>query len=315
MQDWQLTKPAHLTIPARAARSLINERAGDALLLYFHMQLAGGRLNGKGAMEELDLTADQLNSALHTLQQLGLADVEGAAVRALQSEKRPDYSPDELTASLQRDNHFQQLTEDVSRKMGKILSNSDLATLLGLYTWLGLPADVISLLVVYCQTEHRRRMGTGGRGPTLRQIEKTAIEWEKQGLVTAERCEAWMVERERLQSTTAQLARAVQITGRVPTNSEEGYLQRWATMGLSPELVYEAYDRTVLRCGKMEWKYIDAILGNWHQKGLLTVDDVRGGDKKSTFDNAKDKRKTGQPGDFERLAVEQMRLLRQKKED
>ena len=47
MQNWLITAPTHLNIPARAARSLINDRDGMAALLFFHMQLNGGRLDGK----------------------------------------------------------------------------------------------------------------------------------------------------------------------------------------------------------------------------------------------------------------------------
>jgi len=305
MTDWQITVPPHITIPARAARALLNDRGGVAALLYIHMQLNGGRLDVKAAADELALTPEQLQRALDALKRLDLADQAGAAIRALQNDKRPDYSPAELTASLNGDKHFKQLSEDVSRKLGKILSNADMMTLLGLYNWLGLSADVISLLVVHCIDEQTRKYGAG-KPPTLRSIEKTAVEWEKKGLVTAELAETWLTEREKALQSAAQIAKVLQIKGRALSSSEEAYINQWAAMGFTPELVYLAYDRTVIRCGRLEWKYLDTILRSWYDKGLLTQDAVESSDVKPARAPAASVGKgkpSGTAGDFERQAM------------
>ena len=66
------------------------------------------------------------------------------------------------------------LVPQTEEKLGKRLKTADLQILAGLYDDLGLPADVIYLLVCHCVTRSEERYGPGRR-PTLRQIEKEAI--------------------------------------------------------------------------------------------------------------------------------------------
>ena len=300
MENWTVAAPAMVNIPAKQALALLNRREGNTLRLYLHMQLHNGRLDKRSALAELEMTEDELRRALTALQRLGMAEQEGPA-QLLQSDKRPEYAPGDLTANLTQDDTFKQLADDVSHKLGKILSNTDLTVLLGLYDWLGLPADVICLLVVYCMEEAHRRFGAG-RVPTLRQIEKTAIIWEKEGLITAERAENWMVERERNRRDTGKIARILQIIGRKPTATEENYISQFAAMGFPPEIIYDAYDKTVTRCGRLEWRYLHTILKNWKEKGVRTLDDIERQDKKPAAGTAA----AWEPGDFELEAVRRM---------
>ena len=39
-------------------------------------------------------------------------------------------------------------------------------------------------------------------------------------------------------------------------------------MGFPDEAISMALDRTLVKTGKLNWKYMDAILQSWHQKGL-----------------------------------------------
>jgi DnaD/phage-associated family protein len=263
------------------------------------MQLNSGRCEDKPS--DLKMDGEQLRRAMIVLQKLGLAETEGT-LKAQPGDKRPDYAQSDLTENLTGDSTFKQLAEDVSQKLGKILSNTDLTVLLGIYDWLGLPADVISLLVVYCMEESRKKYGEG-RPPTLRAIEKTALIWEKEGLITAERAESWMLEREKTQNETTKIARILQISGRTPTSTEESYIRQWAMMGFSPEVIYDAYDKTVTRCGRLEWKYLHTILKSWHEKGVKTLDDIDSRDKKAAPPG---RAASGKLSDFELEALKRM---------
>jgi hypothetical protein len=71
------------------------------------------------------------------------------------------------------------------------------------------------------------------------------------------------------------------------------------------ELLYEAYDRTVKRCNRLEWKYMDIILNSWYEKGLTTPDAVDTGDGKPVRPKPAGglQRPSGQQGDAERQAM------------
>ena len=49
-------------------------------------------------------------------------------------------------------------------------------------------------------------------------------------------------------------------------------------MGFNSGMLAEAYDRTVVRTGKLSWAYMDKIVRSWQQKGLFTTEAVEKGD-------------------------------------
>lgn len=61
------------------------------------------------------------------------------------------------------------------------------------------------------------------------------------------------------------------------TDFEKKYFRRWHSLGLSAELVYGAYELTILRCGKWSIAYMDQILQHWHENGMRTLDEVSQG--------------------------------------
>lgn len=59
---------------------------------------------------------------------------------------------------------------------------------------------------------------------------------------------------------------------RIP--SDDAYIAAWLDWGFSPALIELAFDRTVLNCGRLNWKYCHGILESWRKNGLFTVADV-----------------------------------------
>ena len=51
------------------------------------------------------------------------------------------------------------------------------------------------------------------------------------------------------------------------------------TRHLTKEEVEQAYEKTVFKCGKLEWKYCNGILRDWDKKGLHTPEEIAAGDK------------------------------------
>ena len=52
------------------------------------------------------------------------------------------------------------------------------------------------------------------------------------------------------------------------------YIAAWLDWGFSPALIELAFDRTVLNCGRLNWKYCHGILESWRKNGLFTMADV-----------------------------------------
>ena len=85
---------------------------------------------------------------------------------------------------------FRSLYGEVQRLLGRNLNTEELKILLGFVRYLGLPGDVISLLVCYCKERARKRGSL--RNPSLRTVEKEAYQWAEQGIDTLEAASAYI---------------------------------------------------------------------------------------------------------------------------
>lgn len=70
------------------------------------------------------------------------------------------------------------------RAQARPLSTPSVGKLLGLYEDLGLPADVLFLLVNHCIARHAAQYGAG-RLPTMRRIEQEGYVWARKGLLSS----------------------------------------------------------------------------------------------------------------------------------
>ena len=62
---------------------------------------------------------------------------------------------------------------------------------------------------------------------------------------------------------------------RSPSKKEEECAYRWIKTYLFPEeLIREAYERCVNNTGKMQMRYINAILEKWYSQGIKNMDEL-----------------------------------------
>ncbi len=186
----------------------------------------------------------------------------------------PEYSRADMLRALEG-KEFASLTAAVEEKLGKKLTTPDLSILLGLYDFVGLPQDVIYLLVNFCGERVSARYGPG-RKPTLRQIEKEGYLWSRLGLFDQESASAYIKKYHRRQEAVPRLMALLRLGDRSPSPSEEKYLLSWSGMGFEDAALELAYDKTVLHCKELRWPYMNKILLSWHQKGLHTLREVQG---------------------------------------
>ena len=146
--------------------------------------------------------------------------------------------------------------------------------------YLGLSPEVISLLVCYCRERARQR--GSGRNPSLRTIEKEAYAWAERGIDSVEEAAAYIQAQNVRNSRLGRLMQLLQIRGRNLTAAEEKYASSWLEMGFEESAIAEAYERTCLNTGGMNWAYMNKILQRWHEAGLHTAEAVKNGDRKGT---------------------------------
>ena len=252
---------------------------GDAALLYLCLLRADRGVTAQELQRRLKWSQLRLHAAETALQELGLIDRPPEQKPPEPAQERPVYTADDLTDLLTGDAGFRMLVPQTEEKLGKRLKTADLQILAGLYDDLGLPADVIYLLVCHCVTRSEERYGPGRR-PTLRQIEKEGYHWAQRGLFDQESASRYLRDWNVRRSAMSRYMQVLGLGDRRPVESEERYIADWMDMGFSPEAVALAYDKTVFYKKELNWRYLNGILRRWHENGWHTEEEVRQSDSR-----------------------------------
>ena len=271
------TADESITLTARAAEALLSAGNGDAALLYIVLLRRHGTVQPRALAGELRWDKPRIEAAEQALRLMGLLAPTGEDIPEPADEK-PVYQQSDIIEHLESSGEFRSLTAEVEKKLGKRLTTPDMAILLELDNHLGLPPDVIYLLVCHCVERMARKYGEGRR-PTLKQIEKEGYNWARRGIDTLTEASAYLkTYNERLGAMPAYM-RALQLGDRTPVPSEEKYLAAWLEWGFPAETVAMAYDRTVLKLHEFKWPYCNGILKKWHESGVHTPEEIERKDR------------------------------------
>ena len=261
-----------LNLPREDVRKLLAAASGDAAMLYMYIRCGNDPCEAETA---LGMNGVRFGCASATLRQLGLWPTEKQTM--IHCGERPNYSERDVTEAVESDGTFRSLYGEVQRVLGKTLNTEELKILLGFTRYLGLPPDVISVLVNYCKDRLRQR--GNNRNPSLRTIEKEAYAWAERGIDTMEEAAAFIQNQNVYNSSMAHIKHLVQIRGRRLTAAEERYAQSWAQMGFDDAAITMAYERTCINTGGLKWPYMNSILKRWHEAGLHTAEQIEAGDR------------------------------------
>ena len=182
-------------------------------------------------------------------------------------ESRPEYGLEEL-AECMKHAEMKRLAVCAQRKLGKLLSQQDINMLYGFYDWLGLPVDVIELLLSYC-------VSNGKTG--MRYIEKVAIGWADEGIDTVEQAAEYI---ELRKSGFKSILQAFGVKDRGPVKKEIDFMVKWMReYRFSLDVIKFACERAVSQTGKVSFSYADGILRRWKDAGVSVLSDVEVLDK------------------------------------
>lgn len=102
-------------------------------------------------------------------------------------------------------------------------------------------------------------------------ITKTAFSWYEAEITTPEEAKNYTAA---YSAYFAAVNKAFNLS-RLPGDKEEKYIKSWQKMGFEPDVIKEACDRTLMNCGKPQFKYVNTILTDWSNRGVKTLSDVR----------------------------------------
>ena len=184
---------------------------------------------------------------------------------------------------------FNQLLYITQKYLVKTLSTNEVKTIISFHDWLGLPMDVIELLIEYC---------VGNDHKNMRYIEKVAIDWADDGINTIEKAK---VRTETYNKSYFVILKAYGITDRTPTPNQIRLMDKWLNeYQLDLPVIVEACERTIAQINKAEMRYTDSILNTWHKEKVHTLSDIQRLDDNRPKNNYSQKpaKQAGKPNKF-----------------
>ena len=186
--------------------------------------------------------------------------------------KKPSYTMAEIDAVAAKNKAISGMFYQAETILQKVLTQSDMELLYSFVDWLGLPVEVIIMLLSYAA-----KRGKCGR----RYLEKMAIDWADRGIDTFEAAESYVMELEAYDSAEQKVRRVLGIHDRALTPTEKKYIKSWLGNAAIPlDLLPLAYDRTVAYTGKLSYSYMDSILQDWAKNGITDEQQVKEHDQK-----------------------------------
>ena len=190
------------------------------------------------------------------------SEAEPVSAKPAKPVARPRAVKPQLTEVVARKNenkHFSDLLDTASANLGRPLSPGDMETLLYLFDTVGLPAEVILMVMMFAKSMDKTNM---------RYIEKVALDWADRGIDTMPKAEEYLCAIERRQNAYDHVRQLLSLTD-APKKADMDYAAQWVVeWKLSDALIQEAHRLCVENIHKYNGKYMHAILQGWHTDGV-----------------------------------------------
>lgn len=173
------------------------------------------------------------------------------------------YSPERIINA--RSNHqIRDLFEYIRRAFGRELSPNDLFAFLDWLDDYHMTPDTVKMIVDDCLSRDKKDMHY------LKQVAKN---WFDAGINTADKAREYTAGHKEKWHKYGKVLNFLRI-GRQPTAIEEGMMHKWFyLLELNEEVVLKACEMTS-KTLKPSFNYIDKILTEWHDKGLVTLQEI-----------------------------------------
>ena len=257
-------------ISAEAADALIAAHDGDMALCWLYFARHPGA-DDETAAAVLCRTRGEIAAAREKLGRI-LPGERREPLAPPPTAEETQYPSDELVKICRRP-EFEDIRNELTRILGETPSRAYLNTLVDIYDRLGMPPEVILLLLNHCDAETRRLSGNRRR-PSAKRISDEAYYWVNREIMTLEAAEEYIERCEKRRSDRGRVAGLLGIRGRELYKREAEYIDAWLEMGFSDEAIALALERTVMNTGALKWPYLNGILRNWHASGLHTAEEI-----------------------------------------
>lgn len=298
----------------------IKKAGGQAIkVLLFLLRHQGEDLDARAIAKGTGMDVGDVKDAFLYWKEVGIVYEDGETPpNVKQAEDKvnlkalPDVAPtyDQVAARTLEDANLRALFNEVQLKLGRTIGYGDQAQLLMMLDYYGLPVEVILTIVEYCMSKGK---------VNISYISKVAKDWGEREINTLERADEYLKALKSDERLWKKFSDMFSVDPPQYNDSRFQYLKHWRNENKqSFELIYYAYEITVDRINKVNFKYMNSILDSWKADGINTPVDaqkatgkapVKSGDsfKKSepSYDSDKYKEKAHGPIEYKRRKKEE----------
>ncbi len=267
--QFEETRMQSVAIPTRVVDGLLGIATGTQLkVLLFLMRFDKMAHSEEKIAEFCNIAPEDVASAISFwVKERILVQEQGklrlvSAIKTIQTRELPRVQPtlilEETTVE------FRQMVDEIQRLTGKALNSLMISLFYNMAENLGFSPEVIVQLAAYCNSIDKF---------TYRYMETVAADWYDNGIDSFEKTEEKIRLLERGRKLENRLATAFGIRTAFSKKQRE-MIETWNEMGMSEEMIREAYDRCMDRKSQMSFSYMNKILEDWHQKGFKKPADI-----------------------------------------
>jgi len=172
----------------------------------------------------------------------------------------------EVAARGQECSELKFLFKEVQAKFGRMITQSEAASLVYMHDYNGLPVPVILMMV-----EVMNKNGAKG----MKYLEKMAVDWTENGIDSISKAEKYIIKLDSCKRAWSIVCKACGIDVRKPSKKESDFSDKWVCeWNFDVKMLRHAYDICVDSTGKLSLPYINKILQSWFEKGVKTINDA-----------------------------------------
>ena len=177
------------------------------------------------------------------------------------SEKKSINLLEELSRSSVKD-----MLLDIEKLIARPLSSKEMSMYISWQKDMNFSQELILLLIQYCASKGKN---------DSRYIEKIALSWHDAKITDIDAAQSYIKKHEDKWINIRKILSYLGIKDADVMKPQEDILNKWLNIyNFSLELIFKASDICFERLNRADFKYIDAILTNWHEEGINTLEDV-----------------------------------------
>ena len=294
--QFEETRMQSVAVPTRVVDGLLGIATGAQLkVLLFLMRFDKLAHDGASIAKFCNISEEDVESAIDFwvkerifVKEQGKLRLVGG-IKTVQPKELPRVQPTVILEETSKD--FRDMIGEIQRVCGKTMNSLTVSLFYNMAENLHFSPEMIVQLAAYCNSIGKF---------SYRYMETVAAAWYDEGIDTFEKAEEQIRRLEESRALETRLARIFGIRTAFSPKQKE-MITSWAAMGLTEELIVEAYNRCMDRKNQMSFAYMNKILEDWSQKGYKKVRDI---EEKTAVPTGRQQHEG--LSELERIAIERM---------